>query len=94
MIMQDWMNYLLGGLNTPSLVSRIALLPQASSKWAAEALMAADDARALAAAERALHQMRFGGAEVRQADGGPGGAGLSCAPHRPTAGYRHRLLST
>ncbi|GIL79624.1 hypothetical protein Vretimale_12325 [Volvox reticuliferus] len=54
----DWLHYLLAGLNFPHLLSRIALLPHASSRWAADALLAVDDARARAAAERALQGIK------------------------------------
>ncbi len=64
---QDWLHYLLAGLNFPHLLSRIALLPHASSRWAADALLAADDARARAAAERLVMAGGQGG-------GGGGGA--------------------
>ncbi|GLI68148.1 hypothetical protein VaNZ11_012485 [Volvox africanus] len=54
----DWLHYLLAGLNFPHLLSRIALLPHASSRWAADALLAVDDARSRAAAERALQGIK------------------------------------
>lgn len=54
---QDWLHYLLAGLNFPHLLSRIALLPRASSKTAAGG-PAAVLAAAAGTAERRLQQQQ------------------------------------
>ena len=53
---QDWLHYLLAGCNFPHAVSHVALLPQNSSKTAADALLHIDDARALAACEEMMQR--------------------------------------
>ncbi|GAX79263.1 hypothetical protein CEUSTIGMA_g6703.t1 [Chlamydomonas eustigma] len=59
----DWQHHLMAGFNAPGGISRLALLPQGSSKTSAEVLMHEDDAQALTAAE-AVMLMRLEKAEA------------------------------
>jgi hypothetical protein len=70
----DWSQYLLAGLNTEDLISKVALLPQHSSSTAADALAAQDDAAALAAAEARL-KAAAGGADGDAVGSSAGAAG-------------------
>lgn len=70
----DWSQYLLAGLNTEDLISKVALLPQHSSSTAADALAAQDDAAALAAAEARLKAAAGAGGADGDAPGSSSGA--------------------
>lgn len=74
----DWIQSLVGGFNSPNLISRIALLPKGNSETAAESLLALDDAAALAAAERLLaaHSGGCGGSPPGAGGGGGDGAAV------------------
>ncbi|KAF6256132.1 hypothetical protein COO60DRAFT_144260 [Scenedesmus sp. NREL 46B-D3] len=84
MEVQDWAQYLCGGLNMRDLVSRVALLPQGSSETAAECLMMLDDASALAAAEQLVQQLAK--IQQQQEAGAPDVMQVDAAGAEPQAG--------